>query len=60
MYCVYLTTYKGNKLPPFYIGSTQVVQVERGYHGSVRSKKYEMMWKSELINNPHLFKTGFI
>lgn len=55
MYCTYLTLYKGNKLPPFYIGSTSIKRIESGYKGSVSSKKYQSIWKSEVINNPHLF-----
>lgn len=46
-FCVYLTIYSGNKLPPFYIGSTSVKRIKQGYKGSVRSKEYAMIWKSE-------------
>lgn len=60
IYCVYLTSYSGNKLPPFYIGSTSVNRIDKGYHGSVRSKKYKNTWNSELKINPHLFKTKII
>jgi hypothetical protein len=60
IYCVYLTSYSGNKLPPFYIGSTSVDRIDKGYHGSVRSKKYKNTWNSELKINPHLFKTKII
>ena len=56
-YCVYLTIYRGNKLPPFYIGSTSVKKVNEGYRGSVDSEEYRVIWKSELTDNPHLFKT---
>lgn len=59
-YCVYLTTYRGNKLPPFYIGSTSTDNLKSGYRGSVSSKKYKDIWKSELKNNPHLFKTQIV
>lgn len=55
--CVYLTTYRGNKLPPFYIGSGWDVKIQKGYKGSVASAKYKHTWKQELITNPHLFKT---
>jgi len=57
MFCVYLTVYKGNKLPPFYIGSSSVAKVQNGYCGSVSSKKFKAVWQLELKNNPHLFKT---
>jgi hypothetical protein len=61
LYCVYLTIYRGNKLPPFYIGSTSIQNIEQdGYHGSVRSKSYRDIWKSELQINSHLFITKII
>lgn len=56
IYCVYVTFYSGNKLPPFYIGSTKVERILQGYKGSVGSKEYEHLWKTELKCNPHLFK----
>lgn len=59
-YCVYLTSYSGNKLPQFYIGSTSIAKIERGYKGSVSSKTYKEIWKNELKNNPKLFKTKII
>ena len=60
IYCTYLTTYRGNKLPPFYIGSSTVKNVESGYRGSVTSKQYKSIWKGELKQNPELFKTKII
>ena len=57
IYCVYLTLYRGNKLPPFYIGSTSLDKIARGYRGSVSSKEYKHIWKQEVKENPHLFKT---
>jgi len=60
IYCTYLTCYSGHKLPPFYIGSSTVQKVENNYHGSVESKKYKPIWKRELKENPHLFKTQII
>jgi hypothetical protein len=56
-YCTYITIYSGNLLPPFYIGSSSVKKIENGYRGSVSSKKFKNIWKEELKNNPHLFKT---
>lgn len=56
-YCTYLTVYKGNRLPLYYIGSSSIDKIKRGYRGSVKSKSYSSIWKSELKNNPHLFKT---
>lgn len=60
MYCVYITFYLGNKLPLFYLGSSSVKNIENGYRGSVRSKKYSAIWSSELKNNPDLFKTKIL
>lgn len=59
-YCVYLTIYKGSKLPPFYIGSSSVNKINNGYRGSVQSKAYGETWRQELSDNPHLFKTFII
>lgn len=60
IYAVYLTTYFGNKLPIYYIGSSSVSKIENGYHGTVTSKKYKSIWLSELKINPNLFKTKII
>lgn len=60
MYCVYLTTYSGNLLPPFYIGSTNIKNIFEGYHGSVTSSLYKQIWKQEILNNKELFKTKII
>jgi hypothetical protein len=58
--CVYLTIYRGPNLPPFYIGSTTVDKVKLGYHGSVSSRKYRNIWKSELKSNPERFTTKIV
>lgn len=58
--CVYLTIYSGNKLPPFYIGSSTVEKVNNGYFGSVKSLEYSAIWKEETTNNPHHFKCRII
>jgi len=60
IYCTYITFYRGNKLPPFYIGSSSVKRVFSGYHGSVSSMKYKKIWLLELKNNPHLFVTKIL
>jgi len=61
IYCTYLTTYKGNKLPMFYIGSTKTDNITKNnYKGSVSSKKYSLLWGKELKENPHLFVTKII
>jgi NUMOD3 motif len=56
-FCCYLTVYRGNKLPPFYLGSTTVEKIKQGYHGSVASWQYKKLWRDELFESPHLFKT---
>lgn len=60
MFCTYVTFYKGNKLPPFYIGYTKVSNVQKGYHGSVSSKMYKDTWLEEIKNNIHLFETRIL
>ena len=60
MYCVYITYYKGDKLPPKYIGSSSLEKIENGYRGSVYSSEYRETWENELKNNPHLFETKVI
>ena len=59
-YCVYLTTYRGNKLPPFYIGYSSVSKVENGYNGSVSSKSFKETWSKERKENRQLFSTRII
>ena len=59
-FCVYLTMYSGNKLPPYYIGSTTISKINNGYCGSVSSKKYKDVFNSEMKNNRHLFKTAVL
>ncbi len=54
-FVVYLTTYLGNKMPMFYIGYSYNV-IERKYYGTPTSKQFKCIWKSELKNNPQLFK----
>jgi hypothetical protein len=57
IYCTYLTIYSGNKLPPFYIGYSSIDSISEGYHGSVSSREYQSIWKSELRQHPDSFKT---
>ena len=68
-YVVYHITYSGDKLPSKfnsnitpsnYIGSTSLEQINKGYMGSVVSKKYKVLWESELKQNPQLFKLEII
>lgn len=55
-FCTYLVSYKGNKLPPFYIGYTSIDKIDRGYRGSVCSKTYGEIFHQELKQHPELFK----
>lgn len=59
-YVTYFTIYTGNKLPPFYIGSTSIERHLAGYHGTVLSKKYKKIYNEELENNPELFDSCVI
>lgn len=59
-YCVYFTTYSGQLMPPFYIGSKSVKDVVNGYHGSARSKEWKEIWNEEIKNNPNLFHTKIV
>lgn len=60
IYCVYITFYRGNLLPPFYIGYSSLDKIKKGYHGTVKSKAYKNIWINEIKNNNHLFKTVII
>ena len=55
MYCVYLTTYSGNKLPPYYIGSTSLENIKNGYKGSVSSLEFKKLWDDEIRDNLEFF-----
>jgi hypothetical protein len=59
-FCTYLTIYKGNKLPIFYIGSSSISKINSGYHGSVKSASYRNIWEKELLESPHLFETKIL
>lgn len=60
MFCVYITIYSGDNLPPYYIGSSSIDKIMDGYLGSVQSKKYGSAWKKEIKSNPDLFDTVII
>ncbi len=61
MYVTYLTTYKGNMLPMFYIGSTSLKKITSGkYFGSPRSKKWKDKFYRELKSHPHLFSVEIL
>jgi hypothetical protein len=55
-FVVYLTTYLGDNLPKYYIGSTSEIKALSGkYFGTIRSKRYRKIFESELKNNKYLF-----
>lgn len=60
MFVTYLTIYSGDKLPPFYIGSTSLEKHLNGYYGSVKSKKYKEIYESEVKEHPELFDSIII
>jgi hypothetical protein len=59
-FIVYLTKYSGDKLPPWYIGSSTKDRIEEGYTGSVTSRKWKEIYYSEKEKNPNLFKTRIL
>ena len=60
-FCVYHTTYSGDLMPQNYIGSSSVDRIlNKNYRGSVTSKRYKSIWKSELKLHPELFTTVII
>lgn len=56
-YVVYLTKYKGDKLPSWYIGSSNIDKIKNGYNGTILSKKYKEKYDKEQKENKHFFKT---
>ncbi len=59
-FATYITFYSGKLLPMWYIGSSSVTKVRNGYNGSIKSKKYITLYKSEQKNNKHLFKSRIL
>src|SRR3990167_3459292 len=57
IFVTYLTVYSGDRMPPFYIGSSSLQRIVTGYRGSVCSKEFKSVWIAELRDHPHLFKT---
>jgi hypothetical protein len=57
---VYLTTYSGTELPSKYIGSTSIEKVNKGYNGSVSSRKWRRIYETEQKLNKHLFKSEIL
>lgn len=55
MFVVYLTIYSGNKLPPFYIGSTSLKKYSSGYCGTITSQAYRTIYTKEIRESPELF-----
>lgn len=59
-YIVYITHYKGDKLPTWYIGYTTLNRFKKGYNGSITSKRYSKIYKEEQANNKLLFRTKIL
>ena len=59
-YCTYITMYSGELLPKWYIGSSTIEKIKKGYNGSVCSKRYKEIYDNEQINHKHLFKTRIL
>ena len=59
-YCTYITMYSGDLLPKWYIGSSTIERIKKGYNGSVCSKKYKEIYDNEQIHHKHLFKTRIL
>ncbi len=53
--CVYLTSYSGDKHPPYYVGSTYLDNHYNGYLGSQVSKKWAEIVNLEQKENPNLY-----
>jgi hypothetical protein len=60
MYCVYLTTYIGDKLPKYYVGSSSLLKIQNGYKGSVSSKEWKHIWNFEIKEHPELFSVAVV
>lgn len=60
IYVTYLTTYRGSRMPMFYVGSTSLKRIENGYNGTVCSREYKTIWNYERKHNPHLFTTRIL
>lgn len=56
----YLTHYTGDKLPPWYIGSSFEDRVITGYNGTITSRKWKLLYQEEQKYNKHLFKTRIL
>lgn len=59
-HCVYLTMYYGDKMPGMYVGSTSIERHFKGYKGSVSSRSYKDIFRSEIKEHPELFDTFII
>ena len=59
-YVVYLTYYSGEKLPKWYIGSSNEEKIKKEYNGTILSKKWKEIYLSEQKENKYLFKTRIL
>ncbi|QIG73799.1 HNH endonuclease [Rhizobium phage RHph_N34] len=55
--CVYVITYSGDDMPPFYVGSKYTsALVEENYHGSVASSEWAEKWHRTVKEHPERFR----
>ena len=59
-YCTYITMYSGELLPKWYIGSSTIEKIKKGYNGSVCSKRYKEIYDNEQLLHKHIFKTRIL
>lgn len=60
-FVVYKVTYSGNNLSAkYYIGSTQKSKIDKGYRGSICSKKWHSKYYDELEKHPNLFNVEIL
>ncbi|QIG69679.1 putative homing endonuclease protein [Rhizobium phage RHph_I46] len=55
--CIYVVTYSGDDMPPFYIGSVYTRRlIEENYHGSVTSGYWAERWHKSVKEHPERFR----
>lgn len=59
-YVVYLIHYKGEDLPPFYVGSSSMSRLEKGYRGSPKSIEWGALWEGARRSRPELFEYSVV
>lgn len=59
-FVVYMTEYEGDKHPRFYIGSSSLERILKGYKGSPRNEEWKSIFDSEVRTNPHLYHSHIL